>query len=57
MDSVNSDSSGVAALYAMKKAMDIQGQGVLKVLESAQTPVVGSGASVTGIGQRLDIRA
>lgn len=58
MDSVNSDSSGVAALYAMKKAMDIQGQGLLKVLESAQAPVSsGSGASLTGIGQRLDIRA
>lgn len=61
MDSVNSRSSSGAALYAMKKAMDVQGQGILKVLESAQAPTFssasGSGASVTGIGQKLDIRA
>lgn len=61
MDSVNSTSSTGAALYAMKKAMDVQGQGILKVLESAQAPVSSSvtsaGSSVTGIGQTLDIRA
>lgn len=61
MDSVNSTSSTGAALYAMKKAMEVQGQGILKVLESAQAPVSlsasSSGSSVTGIGQTLDIRA
>lgn len=59
MDPVGSNSG--AALYAMKKAMEVEGQGILKVLESAQAPdsssLGSSGASVTGIGQKLDIRA
>lgn len=61
MDPISSNPDSGAALYAMKKAMEVQGQGILKVLESAQisdsSSPSGSGASVTGIGQNLDIRA
>jgi len=61
MDSVNTTLGMGPELYAMKKAMDTQAQGVLKVLESAQAPAVSSagssGASLTGMGQKLDIKA
>lgn len=61
MDSINSTMGMGPELYAMKKAMDIQSEGVMKLLESAQAPqaasLQSSGASVTGIGQNLDIKA
>ncbi len=47
-------------IFALKKAMEIQEQGVMKVLESAQEPAAvssTSGSSLTGIGQTLDLRA
>ena len=59
MQGIQSGPSLDAQIYAMKKAMDVQGQGTLKVLESAglQSPAKGSsGAAVTGIGQKLDIK-
>jgi hypothetical protein len=44
----------------MKKAIDIQGQGLMKLLDSAQAPVTqpaaSSGSSMTGVGQNLDIK-
>jgi hypothetical protein len=57
MDSLNNNLGMGPELYAMKKAMEIQGQGVMKVLESASpTPTV-SGSELTGLGQNLDIKA
>lgn len=60
MDPLNSPVEMGPGMYAMKKAIETQGQAVMKVLESAQTPETSStpglSASVTGIGQNLDIR-
>lgn len=44
-------------LYAMKKSMEVQGQGIMKVLESASTTPSVSGSNLTGLGQNLDIKA
>lgn len=61
MDSINSNMGMGPEIYAMKKAVETQGQGIMKLLESVATPPVpaqsSSGADVTGIGQNLDIRA
>jgi len=57
MDSINNNFGMGPELYAIKKAVETQGQGVLKVLESASpTPTV-SGSELTGLGQNLDIKA
>lgn len=61
MDSINSNADMGAQVYAMKKAMEIQSQGVMKVLESASAPSIASsdsslGSALTGLGQTLDIR-
>jgi len=61
MDSINTSSGTVTGLYAMKKAMDVQAQGIMKLLESAQpSPVTSnssSGSNLTGLGTNLDVRA
>lgn len=61
MDSISSNTITEPQLYAMKKAMDIQGQGLMKLLDSAQALSQSSnqtsGSSLTGIGQTLDLRA
>lgn len=59
MDSINSNMGMGPELYAMKKAIEVQGQGVMKVLESAtaSTGTTTTGSSVTGLGQILDIKA
>jgi hypothetical protein len=61
MDPINSNTMTEPQLYAMKKAMDIQGQGLMKMLDSAQALTESSnqtsGSSLTGIGQTLDLRA
>ena len=46
-----------AHIEVMKKAMEVQERNALQVLESTnlQTPK-SSGASVTGVGQNLDIK-
>lgn len=61
MDSINSNMGMGPELYAMKKAIDVQSQAILKVLEStspasAQSNTA-SGADLTGLGQNLDIKA
>ena len=57
MDSISNNFGMGPELYAIKKAVETQGQGVLKVLESASpTPTV-SGSELTGLGQNLDIKA
>lgn len=60
MDVVNTQSQTTASISAMKKAIDVQEQGLMKLLDSAQsqtpvTPVVDSSA-LTGLGQNLDIK-
>jgi hypothetical protein len=61
MTSINTASETNTGLYAMKKAMDVQAQGIMKVLESAQPSPASSnntsGSSITGVGQNLDLRA
>lgn len=59
MDPINSNTMSSPEIFAMKKAMEVQEQGVMKVLESAQTPAASStsGSSLTGIGQTLDFHA
>ncbi|MDO9055349.1 MAG: hypothetical protein Q8M43_13745 [Sulfuricurvum sp.] len=61
MDSINSNMGMGPELYAMKKAIDVQSQGILKVLESTSSASAqsntASGADLTGLGQKLDIKA
>jgi len=61
MDPISSSSlSSGLEIYAMKKAIDIQGQGIMKVLESAMpssgSSGTASGSELTGLGQNLDIK-
>jgi hypothetical protein len=61
MDSINSNMGMGPELYAMKKAIDVQSQAILKVLESTSPALphsnTASGADLTGLGQNLDIKA
>ncbi len=60
MESVNNSGAMGLQLNTLKKAIEVQGETVLKVLESAGVPgqaQQASGASVTGIGQNLDVKA
>lgn len=59
MDPINSNTMTGPEIFAMKKAIEVEGQAVMKVLESAQAPSESSnsGSSLTGIGQTLDLRA
>ncbi|HQS65611.1 MAG TPA: hypothetical protein PLM93_00305 [Sulfuricurvum sp.] len=59
MDAISSNTVSSPEIFALKKAIEVQEQGVMKVLESAQAPVASSnsGSSLTGIGQTLDLRA
>ena len=60
MDPINSGPGLEPQMYAMKKAMDTQAEGIMKILESIQPSAPsgeGSGAALTGLGQNLDIRA
>lgn len=60
MDPINSSAGMGPEMYAMKKAIDTQGQGIIKLLESIPTPQEtpsSSTSELTGLGQNLDIRA
>lgn len=60
MDPINSNMGMGAEMYVMKKAIDSQSEGVMKLLESIPVPQETSSSSaseLTGIGQNLDIRA
>lgn len=61
MDPISNTNSTGAGLYAMKKALEVQGEGIMKVLESAMpssgNSATASGSELTGLGQKLDIRA
>lgn len=58
MDSIDSNLGMGPEMYAMKKAIQTQEQGLMKLLNSAQAPAVteSSSSSSTGLGQTLDIR-
>ncbi|MCX6073451.1 MAG: hypothetical protein NTY39_03950 [Campylobacterales bacterium] len=60
MNSINSNVSTGPEIYALKKAIEVQGQGLMKVLESAKVPVVQSApvssSPLTGLGKALDVR-
>ncbi len=60
MDPINSSVGMGSEMYALKKAIDTQGQGIMKLLESIPTPQEtpsSSASELTGLGQNLDIRA
>ena len=62
MDPISSTNLGTGLeIYAMKKAMEVQGAGIMKVLESAMpssgNSATASGSELTGLGQNLDIKA
>jgi hypothetical protein len=61
MDPINSGTGTLPQIYAMKKAMEVQGREVMKALESispsSSQPSGISGAGITGLGQTLDIKA
>jgi hypothetical protein len=60
MDSINSSMGMGPQMYALKKAIDTQGQGIMKLLESTPAPSSSNaslGAELTGLGQTLDIKA
>ena len=71
MDSLNSNTGMGPQMYALKHATNSEAQNVLKVLESmdvlkrvdtpqAAVPIqeaASTGAELTGLGQKLDIRA
>jgi hypothetical protein len=47
-------------MYALKKAIDTQDQGIMKLLESTPNPQDSNAslaAELTGLGQNLDIKA
>jgi hypothetical protein len=56
MDSINTNLGMGPELYAMKKAVQVQSEGLMKVLESATPAPSVSGAELTGLGQNLDIK-
>ena len=58
MDSIDSNLGMGPEIYAMKKAIQIQEQGLIKLLDSAQAPAIteSSSSSSIGLGQTLDIR-
>lgn len=60
MDFISSNIGMEVSINAIKKAIEIQGQGVMKLLESVSLPLpspLNSGANLTGIGQSLDVKA
>ncbi len=60
MDSINSSMDMGPQMYALKKAIDSQDQGIMKLLDSVSVPQdsnVSLAAELTGLGQNLDIKA
>lgn len=58
MDSIDSNLGMGPEMYAIKKAIQTQQQGLMKLLDSTQAPAVteSSSSSSMGLGQTLDIR-
>ncbi|MDD2949268.1 MAG: hypothetical protein PHU29_00630 [Sulfuricurvum sp.] len=60
MDSINSSMGMGPQMYALKKAIDSQDQGIMKLLDSVAVPQDSNAslaAELTGLGQNLDIKA
>ena len=57
METSAATSTSSVQIEAMKKAMDVQEQQVLKILESQNEQSKTSGAALLGIGTKLDIRS
>ena len=60
MDSINSQGGMGPQMYALKKAIDSQEQGIMKLLDSVPVPQDSNAslsAKLTGLGQNLDIKA
>ena len=60
MDPINSQGGMGPQMYALKKAIDSQEQGIMKLLDSVAVPQDSNaslGAELTGLGQNLDIKA
>lgn len=58
MDSIDSNLGMGPEMYAIKKAIQTQEQGLMKLLDSTQAPAVteSSSSPSMGLGQTLDIR-
>ncbi|MEW5832757.1 MAG: hypothetical protein AB1763_07970 [Campylobacterota bacterium] len=63
MNAVSSQNDAGAGLYALKIAVEVEGNNILTVLQSAEQTALKteenkmSGAALTGIGQNIDIQA
>lgn len=60
MDPINSQGGIGPQMYALKKAIDSQDQGIMKLLDSVAVPHDSNAslaAELTGLGQNLDIKA
>lgn len=60
MDPISSQGGMGPQMYALKKAINSQEQGIMKLLENIPAPSVTSSspsAELTGLGQNLDISA
>ena len=60
MDPINSQGGMGPQMYALKKAIDSQEQGIMKLLDSVAVPEDSNAslaAELTGLGQNLDIKA
>lgn len=60
MDPINSQGGMGPQMYALKKAIHTQEQGIMKLLESVPVPQDSNAslaAELTGLGQNLDIKA
>ncbi|MBD3823248.1 MAG: hypothetical protein IE916_01890 [Epsilonproteobacteria bacterium] len=57
VSSSTNTTAGTLQIDAMKKAMNVQEQAIMKVLESSQQQSAQVAAQATGIGQKLDVSA
>ena len=60
MDPINSQGGMEPQMYALKKAIDSQEQGIMKLLDSVAVPEDSNAslaAELTGLGQNFDIKA
>ena len=60
MDPINSQGGMGPEMYALKKAIDSQEQGIMKLLDSVAVPEDSNAslaAELTGLGQNFDIKA
>lgn len=57
MDAISSSLGTGLEIYAIKKAIEVQGQGIMKILENAIPSSDKLGSELTGLGQNLDIKS